>query len=75
MGIRCVDPLVSMDFDEFLVDEKFCQINEFGAAASDGSRGDKEDEKGAALAARARLGDYDEGKWDFRSQVRALLFP
>lgn len=27
----------------------------------DGSRSSKEDERGAALAARARLGDYDEG--------------
>ncbi|KAL1303884.1 hypothetical protein AAFC00_000338 [Neodothiora populina] len=36
------------------------KINEFGAAAADGSRSTKEDERGAALAARARLGDYDE---------------
>lgn len=27
----------------------------------DGSKSTKEDERGAALAARARLGDYDEG--------------
>ena len=27
----------------------------------DGSKASKEDERGAALATRARLGDYDEG--------------
>ncbi|GAB7348700.1 hypothetical protein MBLNU459_g7441t2 [Dothideomycetes sp. NU459] len=36
------------------------RINDFGGAVQDASRSTKEDEKGAALAARARLGDYDE---------------
>ncbi|KAH0117747.1 hypothetical protein KCU66_g10314, partial [Aureobasidium melanogenum] len=41
-------------------DENVIQINNFGGAVQDGSRSSKEDERGAALAARARLGDYDE---------------
>ena len=36
------------------------KINHFGAALQDESKSTKEDERGAALAARARLGDYDE---------------
>lgn len=40
---------------------KSVKINEFGAAAPEESRSTKEDERSAALAARARLGDYDEG--------------
>jgi hypothetical protein len=41
----------------------FCdhQINNFGGAVQDASRSSKEDERGTALATRARLGDYDEG--------------
>ncbi|KAH0075873.1 hypothetical protein KCU66_g21297, partial [Aureobasidium melanogenum] len=41
-------------------DENVIQINNFGGAVQEGSRSSKEDERGAALAARARLGDYDE---------------
>lgn len=39
----------------------FNKINDFGGAVQDASRSNKEDERSAALAARARLGDYDEG--------------
>jgi hypothetical protein len=36
----------------------------------DGSKASKEDERGAALATRARLGDYDEGGY-FSQSTRA----
>jgi tRNA A37 threonylcarbamoyladenosine dehydratase len=36
------------------------QINDFGGATQDASKSTKEDERSAALATRARLGDYDE---------------
>ncbi|KAI5246532.1 hypothetical protein E4T47_06971 [Aureobasidium subglaciale] len=41
-------------------DENVVKINDFGGAMQDASRSTKEDERSAALAARARLGDYDE---------------
>ncbi|THX47574.1 hypothetical protein D6C77_10483 [Aureobasidium pullulans] len=41
-------------------DENVVRINDFGGAVQDASKSTKEDERSAALATRARLGDYDE---------------
>lgn len=37
------------------------QMNEFGGAVPEDTYDTTEDERSAALARRARLGDYDEG--------------
>jgi hypothetical protein len=48
----------------------FCdQINNFGGAVQDASRSSKEDERGTALATRARLGDYDEGVYSSQTTL------